>query len=73
VASARVQRILMVVDFPAPLGPRKPKVAIAGVDRPGPAAGDAGFEYGLGLLIDGARARHAALLSAAPGHPVPAG
>jgi TetR/AcrR family tetracycline transcriptional repressor len=49
------------------------RAAIAGVDRPGPAAGDAGFEYGLGLLIDGVRARHAELLSAAPGRPVPAG
>jgi TetR/AcrR family tetracycline transcriptional repressor len=49
------------------------RAAIAGVDRPGPAAGDAGFEYGLGLLIEGARARHAELLSAAPGRPVPAG
>ena len=45
------------------------RAAIAGVDRPGPAAGDAGFEYGLGLLIEGARARHAELLSAAPGRP----
>jgi AcrR family transcriptional regulator len=49
------------------------RAAIAGVDRPGPAAGDAGFEYGLGLLIEGMRARHAELLSAAPGRPVPAG
>ena len=49
------------------------RAAIAGVDRPGPAAGDAGFEYGLGLLIEGVRARHAELLSAAPGRPVPAG
>src|ERR671923_178585 len=49
------------------------RAAIAGVDRPGPAAGDAGFEYGLRLLIEGVRARHAELLSAAPGRPVPAG
>jgi len=49
------------------------RAAIAGVDWPGPAAGDAGFEYGLGLLIEGVRARHAELLSAAPGRPVPAG
>ena len=48
------------------------RAAIA-VDRPGPAAGDAGFEYGLGLLIEGVRARHAELLSAAPGRPVPTG
>jgi TetR/AcrR family tetracycline transcriptional repressor len=49
------------------------RAAIAGLDRPGPAAGDAGFEYGLGLLIEGVRARHAELLSAAPRRPVPAG
>jgi hypothetical protein len=50
------------------------RAAIAGVDRPGPAAaGDAGFEYGLGLLLEGVRARHNELVSAAPGHPVPAG
>jgi TetR/AcrR family transcriptional regulator, tetracycline repressor protein len=49
------------------------RAAIAGVDRPGPAAGGTGFEYGLGLLIEGVRARHAALLDAAPGRPVPAG
>jgi hypothetical protein len=49
------------------------RAAIAGLDRPGPAAGDAGFEYGLGLLIEGVRARHAELLSAAPARPVPAG
>jgi hypothetical protein len=49
------------------------RAAIAGVERPGPAAGDASFEYGLGLLIQGVRARHAELLSAAPGRPVPAG
>jgi TetR/AcrR family tetracycline transcriptional repressor len=45
----------------------------AGLDGAGPSAGDAGFEYGLGLLLDGARARHAALLSAPPGRPVPTG
>jgi TetR/AcrR family transcriptional regulator, tetracycline repressor protein len=49
------------------------RAAIATLEGPGPAAGDAGFEYGLGLLLDGARARHAALLSAPPGRPVPAG
>jgi TetR/AcrR family tetracycline transcriptional repressor len=49
------------------------RAAIAGIDRPGPAAGDAAFEYGLGLLIEGVRARYAELLSAAPGRPVPAG
>ena len=49
--------------------------AMAALDRPNPSADDAGFEYGLGLLIDGARARHAELVSApAPGRrPVPAG
>jgi TetR/AcrR family tetracycline transcriptional repressor len=47
------------------------RAAVAGLDGAGPSAGDAGFEYGLGLLIDGARARHAALLSAPPGRPVP--
>jgi TetR/AcrR family transcriptional regulator, tetracycline repressor protein len=49
------------------------RAAIAALDGPGPSAGDAGFEYGLGLLIDGVRAKHAALLSAPPGHPVPTG
>ena len=49
------------------------RAAIAGLDGPGPSAGDAGFEYGLGLLIDGVRARHAALLSAPPGRPIPTG
>jgi AcrR family transcriptional regulator len=47
--------------------------AVAGLDGPGPSAGDAGFEYGLGLLLDGVRAKHAALLSAPPGRPVPTG
>jgi len=37
VASARVQRILMVVDFPAPLGPRKPKVSPGRTSRSMPA------------------------------------
>jgi TetR/AcrR family transcriptional regulator, tetracycline repressor protein len=46
--------------------------AIGTLDRPGP-AGDAGFEYGLGLLIDGARARHADLVKAPARRPVPAG
>ena len=49
------------------------RAAMAGLGGPGPAAGDAGFEYGLGLLLEGARARHAALLSAPPGRPVPTG
>jgi TetR/AcrR family tetracycline transcriptional repressor len=49
------------------------RAAIGTLKGPGPSAGDAGFEYGLGLLIDGARARHAALLSAPPGRPVPTG
>ena len=49
------------------------RAAIGTLDGPGPSAGDAGFEYGLGLLLDGARARHAALLSAPPGHPVATG
>ena len=40
------------------------RAAIAGVGGPGPAAGDAGFEYGLGLLIEGVRARHAELAGA---------
>jgi TetR/AcrR family tetracycline transcriptional repressor len=48
--------------------------AMATLDRPNPSAGETGFEYGLGLLLDGARARHAALLSTPPGRrPVPAG
>jgi TetR/AcrR family transcriptional regulator, tetracycline repressor protein len=41
------------------------RAAIAAVDRPGPAAGDAGFEHGLALLIAGARARHAELVTVA--------
>ena len=49
------------------------RAAMAALGRPNPSADDAGFEYGLGLLLDGARARHAALLSAPPGHPVPTG
>jgi TetR/AcrR family tetracycline transcriptional repressor len=49
------------------------RAAIAGVDRPGPAAGDVSFEYGLGLLIEGVRARHAELLNTAPGRPVSVG
>ena len=37
--------------------------AMAGLDEPGsPAAGDAGFEHGLALLIAGVRARHAELV-----------
>ena len=38
------------------------RAAIAALDRPGPAAGDAGFEHGLALLIAGVRARHAELI-----------
>jgi TetR/AcrR family tetracycline transcriptional repressor len=50
------------------------RAAVVGPDSPAASAGDAGFEYGLGLLLDGVRARHAALLSAPPGRrPVPAG
>ena len=49
------------------------RAAITAAGGPGPSAGDAGFEYGLGLLIDGVRAKHAALLSATPGRPVPTG
>jgi TetR/AcrR family tetracycline transcriptional repressor len=49
------------------------RAAIVALDEPGPSAGDAGFEYGLGLLIDGVRARHAALLSSPPGRPVRTG
>jgi TetR/AcrR family transcriptional regulator, tetracycline repressor protein len=38
--------------------------AMSGLSDPGgPAAGDAGFEYGLALLIAGARARHAELVA----------
>ena len=40
------------------------RAAIAGLDGPGPQAGDAGFEYGLALLISGARAHHATLAGA---------
>ena len=38
--------------------------AIAGLDGPGPSADDAAFEYGLALLISGARAQHATLAAA---------
>jgi TetR/AcrR family tetracycline transcriptional repressor len=41
------------------------RAAMAGLERPGPAAGEAGFEHGLALLLDGVRARHAQLVSAA--------
>ena len=40
------------------------RAAIAGLDGPGPSADDAGFEYGLALLISGARAHHAQLAGA---------
>src|SRR5580693_7761539 len=33
VGSARVHRILIVVDFPAPFGPRKPKVSPAATSK----------------------------------------
>ena len=50
------------------------RAAVAGPDEPSASAGEAGFEYGLGLLLEGVRARHADLLSAPPGRrPVPAG
>jgi len=42
------------------------RAAMVGLNEPGPGAGDASFEYGLALLISGARANHAAL-TAAPG------
>jgi TetR/AcrR family transcriptional regulator, tetracycline repressor protein len=45
------------------------RAAMAGLERPGPAAGEAGFEHGLTLLIGGVRARHADLLTAAAGRP----
>ena len=38
--------------------------ALAAIGRPGPAAGDDGFEHGLGLLLAGVRARHAELIEA---------
>jgi TetR/AcrR family tetracycline transcriptional repressor len=41
--------------------------AIAALRQPGPADDDAGFEYGLALLIAGVRARHAELTEAS--HP----
>ena len=40
------------------------RAAIAGLEGPGPSADDAGFEYGLALLISGARAHHAQLAGA---------
>jgi TetR/AcrR family transcriptional regulator, tetracycline repressor protein len=40
------------------------RAALAGLDGPGPSADDAGFEYGLALLIGGARAHHATLAGA---------
>src|ERR1700683_951505 len=39
VGSTRVHRILMVVDFPAPFGPRKPKVSPAATSKSMPATG----------------------------------
>src|SRR6516225_4640897 len=36
VGSARVHRILIVVDLPAPFGPRKPKVSPAATSKPMP-------------------------------------
>ena len=43
------------------------RAALAGLDVPGPSADDAGFEYGLALLIGGARAHHAELIGASAG------
>jgi TetR/AcrR family tetracycline transcriptional repressor len=40
------------------------RAALAGLHGPGPSADDAGFEYGLALLIGGARAHHATLAGA---------
>jgi TetR/AcrR family tetracycline transcriptional repressor len=40
------------------------RAAMAGLEGPGPAAGEASFEYGLALLISGIRANHAALTAA---------
>jgi TetR/AcrR family tetracycline transcriptional repressor len=40
------------------------RAAMAAIDRPGPAAAGASFEYGLALLISGARANHAAQTAA---------
>ena len=45
------------------------RAAMAGLDRPGPAAGEAGFEHGLALLIEGVRANHSQLVTAAAGQP----
>jgi TetR/AcrR family tetracycline transcriptional repressor len=45
------------------------RAAMARLERPGPAAGEAGFEHGLALLIGGVRARHADLLTVAAGRP----
>jgi TetR/AcrR family tetracycline transcriptional repressor len=43
------------------------RAALAGLHGPGPSADDAGFEYGLALLIGGARAHHAELIGASAG------
>jgi TetR/AcrR family tetracycline transcriptional repressor len=43
------------------------RAALAGLHGPGPSADDAGFEYGLDLLIGGARAHHAELIGASAG------
>jgi TetR/AcrR family tetracycline transcriptional repressor len=40
------------------------RAAMVGLNEPGPAAGDASFEYGLALLISGVRANHAAQTAA---------
>ena len=45
------------------------RAAMAGLARPGPAADEAGFEHGLALLIEGVRANHAQLVTAAAGRP----
>jgi len=43
------------------------RAALAGLHGPGPSADDAGFEYGLALLIGGARVHHAELIGASAG------
>ncbi len=42
--------------------------ALVAIGRPDPSGGDDGFEHGLSLLIAGARARQAELVSAPAGH-----
>ena len=45
------------------------RAAMAGLARPAPAVDEAGFEHGLALLIEGVRANHAQLVTAAAGRP----